>query len=229
MELDYKSRSTSTTTTTEPLDAFTRHLDKKFKRRGVQMFSDGRHTGRHRKTRSTTSSPTRRSTPSSCPAAWTCCSVARFPTASTRVADEGRAPRRTPEYQNRDARISVMDRRISKPCSCCRHSPAGSRRRSNTISRRRWPRSTPSTSGWTRTGVSTGPTTGSSPPPIISLADPDSAVAGRLRVVAGAKDRAGPAGPGAGCRQAPLARRSAARSGMGATGRGRRAGRLPPQ
>ena len=28
----------------EPLDAFTRHLDKKFKRRGVQMFSDGRHT-----------------------------------------------------------------------------------------------------------------------------------------------------------------------------------------
>ena len=28
----------------EPLDAFTRHVDKKFKRRGVQMFSDGRHT-----------------------------------------------------------------------------------------------------------------------------------------------------------------------------------------
>src|SRR6201992_3726146 len=28
----------------EPLDAFTRHLDKKFRRRGVQMFSDGRHT-----------------------------------------------------------------------------------------------------------------------------------------------------------------------------------------
>ena len=28
----------------ETLDAFTRHLDKKFRRRGVQMFSDGRHT-----------------------------------------------------------------------------------------------------------------------------------------------------------------------------------------
>src|ERR1700755_1590649 len=28
----------------EPLDAFTRHLDKKFRRRGVQIFSDGRHT-----------------------------------------------------------------------------------------------------------------------------------------------------------------------------------------
>lgn len=28
----------------EPLDAFTRHLDKRFRRRGVQMFSDGRHT-----------------------------------------------------------------------------------------------------------------------------------------------------------------------------------------
>ena len=28
----------------EPLDAFTRHLDKKFKRRGVQMVSDGKHT-----------------------------------------------------------------------------------------------------------------------------------------------------------------------------------------
>ena len=28
----------------EPLDAFTRHLDKKFRRRGVQMFSDGKHT-----------------------------------------------------------------------------------------------------------------------------------------------------------------------------------------
>ncbi|GJO14959.1 hypothetical protein NJB1907f44_50940 [Mycobacterium marinum] len=28
----------------EPLDAFTRHLDKKFRRRGVQMVTDGRHT-----------------------------------------------------------------------------------------------------------------------------------------------------------------------------------------
>jgi len=28
----------------ETLDAFTRHLDKKFRRRGVQMYSDGRHT-----------------------------------------------------------------------------------------------------------------------------------------------------------------------------------------
>ncbi|BBX95731.1 amidohydrolase family protein [Mycobacterium lacus] len=28
----------------EPLDAFTRHLDRKFRRRGVQMYSDGRHT-----------------------------------------------------------------------------------------------------------------------------------------------------------------------------------------
>src|ERR1700759_5582103 len=28
----------------EPLDAFTRHLDKKFRRRGVQIFQDGRHS-----------------------------------------------------------------------------------------------------------------------------------------------------------------------------------------
>lgn len=28
----------------ETIDAFTRHLDKKFRRRGVQMYSDGRHT-----------------------------------------------------------------------------------------------------------------------------------------------------------------------------------------
>src|SRR5690625_6684051 len=28
----------------EPLDAFTRHLDKKFKRRGVQMLTDGKRT-----------------------------------------------------------------------------------------------------------------------------------------------------------------------------------------
>ena len=28
----------------EPIDAFTRHLDKKFRRRGVQMFQDGKHT-----------------------------------------------------------------------------------------------------------------------------------------------------------------------------------------
>ena len=28
----------------EPLDAFTRHLDPRFRRRGVQAVSDGRHT-----------------------------------------------------------------------------------------------------------------------------------------------------------------------------------------
>ena len=36
----------------EPLDAFTRHLDKEFKRRGVQMVTARQaHVGRHRRPR----------------------------------------------------------------------------------------------------------------------------------------------------------------------------------
>src|SRR6201988_5411565 len=42
MALDYKAIDVDNHYY-EPLDAFTRHLDKKFKRRGVQMVSDGKH------------------------------------------------------------------------------------------------------------------------------------------------------------------------------------------
>src|SRR6201993_977503 len=43
MALDYKAIDVDNHYY-EPLDAFTRHLDKQFKRRGVQMVSDGKHT-----------------------------------------------------------------------------------------------------------------------------------------------------------------------------------------
>ena len=68
----------------EPTDSFTRHLPKEFKRRGVQMYQDGKRTWAVMGGRSTPSSRTRPSTRSSNRAASTCCSVARSPTASTR-------------------------------------------------------------------------------------------------------------------------------------------------
>src|ERR1700737_2559694 len=43
MALDYKAIDVDNHYY-EPLDAFTRHLDKKFKKRGVQMVADGKHT-----------------------------------------------------------------------------------------------------------------------------------------------------------------------------------------
>src|ERR1700736_83021 len=43
MALDYKAIDVDNHYY-EPLDAFTRHVDKKFKRRGVQMVADGKHT-----------------------------------------------------------------------------------------------------------------------------------------------------------------------------------------
>ena len=68
----------------EPLDAFTRHLDKEFAERGVQPVQDGKRVeAADRAARSTGSSPTRPSTRSSCPAASTRCSAARSPRAST--------------------------------------------------------------------------------------------------------------------------------------------------
>lgn len=68
----------------EPLDSFTRHLDKRFKSRGVQMLSQGKRTLAVIGAGSTTSSPIPPSTRSSSRAVWICCSAARFPRVSTR-------------------------------------------------------------------------------------------------------------------------------------------------
>ena len=68
----------------ETVDSCTRHLPKEFKRRGVQMLTEGKRTFAVMGGESINSSPIRRSIRSSNRAVWTCCSAARFPRASTR-------------------------------------------------------------------------------------------------------------------------------------------------
>lgn len=94
----------------EPIDAFTRHLDKKFRRRGVQMFSDGTHTQAVVGDRVNRFIPNPTFDPIIVPG----CLDPLFrgeipegvdPTSLMRVErlDEH------PEYQHRDVRITVMD------------------------------------------------------------------------------------------------------------------------
>ncbi len=69
----------------EPVDAFTRHLDKKFRRRGVQMFSDGKHTQAIIGDRVNRFIPNPTFDPIIEPGLpGSCCSAVRFPKASTR-------------------------------------------------------------------------------------------------------------------------------------------------
>ncbi|BBU21908.1 amidohydrolase family protein [Mycobacterium xenopi] len=94
----------------EPLDAFTRHLDKKFKHRGVQMLTDGRHTYAVIGERVNHFIPNPTFDPIIVPGCLDLLFRGEVPEGVDpaslmkveRLADH-------PEYQNRDARIAVMD------------------------------------------------------------------------------------------------------------------------
>src|SRR6201998_2105125 len=94
----------------EPLDAFTRHLDKKFRRRGVQMFSDGRHTQAIIGDRVNRFIPTQTFDPIIVPGCLDLLFRGEIP--------EGVDPASLmqveklelrPEYQSRDARVAIID------------------------------------------------------------------------------------------------------------------------
>jgi predicted TIM-barrel fold metal-dependent hydrolase len=94
----------------EPLDAFTRHLDKKFKRRGVQMLTDGKHTYAVIGERVNHFIPNPTFDPIIVPGCLDLLFRGEVPEGVDpaslmkveRLADH-------PEYQNRGARIAVMD------------------------------------------------------------------------------------------------------------------------
>jgi predicted TIM-barrel fold metal-dependent hydrolase len=94
----------------EPLDAFTRHLDKKFRRRGVQIFQDGKHSQAVIGDRVNRFIPNPTFDPIIVPGCLDLLFRGEIP--------EGVDPaslmkverlEQHPEYQNRDARIAVMD------------------------------------------------------------------------------------------------------------------------
>jgi predicted TIM-barrel fold metal-dependent hydrolase len=94
----------------EPVDAFTRHLNKKFRRRGVQMFSDGKHTQAIIGDRVNRFVPNPTFDPIIVPG----CLDLLFrgtipegvdPASLMKIDPLGDHP----EYQNRDARVQVMD------------------------------------------------------------------------------------------------------------------------
>ena len=94
----------------EPLDAFTRHLDKKFRRRGVQMFSDGRHTQAVIGDRVNRFVPNPTFDPIIEPGCLDLLFRGQIPEGvdpASLMKVERLAQH--PEYQNRDARITVMD------------------------------------------------------------------------------------------------------------------------
>lgn len=94
----------------EPLDAFTRHLDKKFKRRGVQMFTDGKHVQAVIGDRVNHFIPNPTFDPIIVPGCLDLLFRGEIPQGVDpaslmkveRMADH-------PEYQNRDARVRVLD------------------------------------------------------------------------------------------------------------------------
>ncbi|MBV8966459.1 MAG: amidohydrolase family protein, partial [Mycobacteriaceae bacterium] len=94
----------------EPLDAFTRHLDKKFKRRGVQMVSDGRHTLAVIGDQVNRFIPNPTFDPIIVPGCLDLLFRGEIPEgvdpASLMKVDR---LAQHPEYQNRDARVTVMD------------------------------------------------------------------------------------------------------------------------
>ena len=94
----------------EPLDAFTRHLDKKFRRRGVQMYSDGRHTQAIIGDRVNRFIPNPTFDPIIVPGCLDLLFRGEIPEGvdpASLMKVERLAEH--PEYQNRDARIRVMD------------------------------------------------------------------------------------------------------------------------
>jgi len=94
----------------EPLDAFTRHLDKKFKRRGVQMVSDGKHTLAIIGDRVNRFIPNPTFDPIIVPGCLDLLFRGEIPEgvdpASLMKVEELEL---SPEYQNRDARVAVVE------------------------------------------------------------------------------------------------------------------------
>lgn len=94
----------------EPLDAFTRHLDKKYRRRGVQMFSDGKHTQAVIGDRVNRFVPNPTFDPIIVPGCLDLLFRGEIPDGvdpASLMKVERLAEH--PEYQNRDARVRVMD------------------------------------------------------------------------------------------------------------------------
>jgi predicted TIM-barrel fold metal-dependent hydrolase len=94
----------------EPLDAFTRYLDKKFRRRGVQMVSDGKHTQAIIGDRVNRFIPNPTFDPIIVPGCLDLLFRGEIPEgvdpASLMKVEELEL---RPEYQNRDARVAVLD------------------------------------------------------------------------------------------------------------------------
>ncbi len=94
----------------EPLDAFTRHLDKKFKRRGVQMVSDGKRTWAVMGERVNHFIPNPTFDPIIVPGCLDLLFRGEIPDGvdpASLMKVERLAEH--PEYQNRDARVAVLD------------------------------------------------------------------------------------------------------------------------
>ena len=130
MTLDYKAIDVDNHYY-EPIDSCTRHLPKEFKRRGVQMVTDGKRTWAVMGERVNHFIPNPTFDPIIEPGCLDLLFRGEIPEgvdpASLMKVDR---LANHPEYQNRDARVKVLDRRTSRRCSCCRRSPAASRRRS---------------------------------------------------------------------------------------------------
>lgn len=92
----------------EPLDAFTRHLDKRFRRRGVQMFSDGRHTQAIIGDRVNRFIPNPTFDPIIVPGCLDVLFRGEIPE-GVDSASLMRVERLRPEYQHREARVAVLE------------------------------------------------------------------------------------------------------------------------
>jgi len=94
----------------EPLDAFTRHLDRKYKRRGVQMLQDGKHTQAVIGDKVNHFIPNPTFDPIIVPGCLDLLFRGEIPDGvdPASLMKVERLPEH-PEYQNRDARVTVMD------------------------------------------------------------------------------------------------------------------------
>lgn len=94
----------------EPLDAFTRHLDKRFRRRGVQMLHNGRHTQAVIGDRVNRFVPNPTFDPIIVPGCLDLLFRGEIPDGVDPASLMKVEPlEKHPEYQNREARIAVMD------------------------------------------------------------------------------------------------------------------------
>ena len=138
----------------ETLDAFTRHLDPRFKDRGVRPVRDGKRVYLLMGGKVNQFIPN----PTFDPIIVAGCLDPLFRGQIPEGVDPRSLMQVEPlraEYQDRDKRIVVMDEQGLGARCCSRRSAAVSRRRCATTSRPRWPASRPSTGGSRRTGGST--------------------------------------------------------------------------